>query len=53
MSGGDGVQFDIRALAFPKIYFLETEWGSAFFFNFDIIISHIFPEKVIKVPWVF
>ena len=40
---------------FPKMYFLEREWGPVFFlffnFNFNIIISHIFPENVIiKIP---
>ena len=51
---GWGVQFDIHPLDFPKMYFLETGWGSVFFkFNFDVIISHIFPANVIKIPQVF
>ena len=29
-----------------KIYLLERRW------NFNIIISHIFPENFIEVPWV-
>ena len=51
---GWGVQFDIRPLVFPKMYFLERGWGPVFFyFNFNIIISHIFPENVIiKIPQV-
>ena len=54
--GAGGVQFDIRSPVFPKMYFLETEWGPVFFaflFNFNIIISHTFPENVIiKIPQV-
>ena len=51
------IQFDIRPLLFPKMNFLEREWGPVFFFffnfNFNIIISHIFPENVvIKIPQV-
>ena len=55
---GWGFQFDIRPLVFPKMYFLEREWDRVFFFvffyfSFNIIISHIFPENVIiKIPQV-
>ena len=36
------------------MYFLERGWGPVFFnFNFNIIISHIFPENAInKIPQV-
>ena len=51
-----GVQFDIHPLVFPKIYFLERGWEPVFFFcffyYFNIIISHVCLENVIKIPQV-
>ena len=48
-----GGQFDTPPLVFQKIYVLEREDEALFFFfNFNIIISHIFPENFTKIPQV-
>ena len=36
-------------MIFPKMYFLDRG-RSVGFVTFNIIISHIFPENVIKIP---
>ena len=49
--GGREVNFNSPAVIFPKLYLLERGW-SLVFMSYNIIISHIFPEKFTEITQV-
>ena len=49
MEGGGGVNL-ILPVVFQKMYLLKERVKTCYFRTFNIIISHIFPENVIKIP---